>query len=119
MPDEVAAAYGARPKFGPDYILPAPYDPRLISAIPPAIAQAAMDTGVARKPIVDKDAYRSQLLSRRVRSGCAYWSMSTIGLRATPVSIAALATAGGIDEMSRGSNGTGMMYSGPNFGRVP
>ncbi len=65
VPDEVAAAYGARPKFGPDYIIPVPFDPRLISSIPPAVAQAAMDTGVARKPIVDMDAYREQLRSRR------------------------------------------------------
>src|SRR3954463_6535108 len=65
VPDEVAAAYGARPKFGPDYIIPVPFDPRLISAIPPAIAQAAMDTGVARKPIVDMDAYRQTLRTRR------------------------------------------------------
>src|SRR5205807_10372628 len=65
VPDEVAAAYGGRPKFGPDYIIPVPFDPRLISAIPPAIAQAAMDTGVARKPIADMDAYRAQLRSRR------------------------------------------------------
>ncbi len=58
VPDEVAAAYqGARPKFGPDYIIPAPFDPRLISAIPVAVAKAAMDSGVARKPIVDIDAY--------------------------------------------------------------
>jgi malate dehydrogenase (oxaloacetate-decarboxylating)(NADP+) len=65
VPDEVAAVYGARPKFGPDYIIPVPFDPRLISAIPPAVAQAAMDTGVARKPIVDMEAYRQQLRSRR------------------------------------------------------
>ncbi|MBV9262210.1 MAG: NADP-dependent malic enzyme [Pseudolabrys sp.] len=65
VPDEVAAAYGARPKFGPDYIIPVPFDPRLISSIPPAVAKAAMDTGVARKPIVDMDAYREQLRSRR------------------------------------------------------
>ena len=58
VPDEVAAAYGARPKYGPDYIIPVPFDPRLIFAIPPAVAKAAMDTGVARKPIVDMDAYR-------------------------------------------------------------
>ena len=45
--------------------------------------------------------------------------MSTIGRRATPVSIAALAIAGGMNEISRGSNGTGMMYSGPYFGRAP
>src|SRR5207342_1703604 len=65
VPDEVAAAYGARPKFGPDYIIPVPFDPRLISYIPPAIAKAAMDTGVARKPIVDMEAYKVQLRSRR------------------------------------------------------
>jgi malate dehydrogenase (oxaloacetate-decarboxylating)(NADP+) len=65
VPDEVAAAYGARPKFGPDYIIPVPFDPRLISFVPPAIAKAAMDTGVARKPIVDMDAYRQQLRTRR------------------------------------------------------
>jgi malate dehydrogenase (oxaloacetate-decarboxylating)(NADP+) len=64
VPDEVAAAYGTRFKYGPDYIIPVPFDPRLISAVPPAIAKAAMDTGVARKPIVDMDAYREQLRSR-------------------------------------------------------
>jgi malate dehydrogenase (oxaloacetate-decarboxylating)(NADP+) len=65
VPDEVAAAYGARPKFGPDYIIPVPFDPRLISSIPPAVAKAAMDTGVARKPIVDMEAYKHTLQSRR------------------------------------------------------
>jgi malate dehydrogenase (oxaloacetate-decarboxylating)(NADP+) len=65
VPDEVAAAYGTRPKFGPDYIIPVPFDPRLISFVPPAVAKAAMDTGVARKPIVDMDAYRQQLRTRR------------------------------------------------------
>jgi malate dehydrogenase (oxaloacetate-decarboxylating)(NADP+) len=65
VPDEVAAAYGARPKFGPDYIIPVPFDPRLISYVPPAVAKAAMDTGVARKPIVDMEAYRHQLNARR------------------------------------------------------
>ena len=65
VPDEVAAAYGARPKFGPDYIIPVPFDPRLISTVSAAVAKAAMDTGVARKPIVDMDAYREQLRSRR------------------------------------------------------
>jgi len=65
VPDEVAAAYGTRPKFGPDYIIPVPFDPRLISFVPPAVAKAAMDTGVARKPIVDMDAYRQQLRNRR------------------------------------------------------
>jgi malate dehydrogenase (oxaloacetate-decarboxylating)(NADP+) len=65
VPDEVAAAYGARPKFGPDYIIPVPFDPRLISSVPPAVAKAAMDTGVARRPIVDMAAYREQLSARR------------------------------------------------------
>ena len=65
VPDEVAAAYGTRPKYGPDYIIPVPFDPRLISAIPPAVAKAAMETGVARKPIVDMEAYGQQLRSRR------------------------------------------------------
>ena len=65
VPDEVAAVYGARPKFGPDYIIPVPFDPRLIWYVPPAVAKAAMDTGVARKPIEDMDAYRQQLSARR------------------------------------------------------
>jgi malate dehydrogenase (oxaloacetate-decarboxylating)(NADP+) len=65
VPDEVAVAYGTRPKYGPGYIIPVPFDPRLISAVPPAIAKAAMDTGVARKPIADMEAYRNQLRSRR------------------------------------------------------
>jgi malate dehydrogenase (oxaloacetate-decarboxylating)(NADP+) len=64
VPDEVAVAYGSRPKFGRDYIIPVPFDPRLIFAIPPAVAKAAMDTGAARKPIVDMDAYREQLRGR-------------------------------------------------------
>jgi len=65
VPDEVAAAYGTRPKFGPDYIIPVPFDPRLIAYVPPAVAKAAIDTGVARKPIVDMEAYRQQLRNRR------------------------------------------------------
>jgi len=64
VPDDVAVAYGARPKYGPDYIIPVPFDPRLIAAVSPAVATAAMDTGVARKPIVDMAAYRQQLRSR-------------------------------------------------------
>ena len=59
VPDEVAAAYaGERLRYGPDYIIPAPFDPRLIWAVPSAVAQAAMDSGVARKPIVNMEAYR-------------------------------------------------------------
>jgi malate dehydrogenase (oxaloacetate-decarboxylating)(NADP+) len=66
VPDEVAAAYqGVRPKFGPTYIIPVPFDPRLISEIPAAVAQAAMESGVAGKPIEDMAAYRVQLSARR------------------------------------------------------
>jgi malate dehydrogenase (oxaloacetate-decarboxylating)(NADP+) len=65
VPDEVAAAYqGRQLKFGPDYIIPTPFDPRLIWYVPPFIAQAAMDTGVARRPIADMDAYRANLAQR-------------------------------------------------------
>jgi malate dehydrogenase (oxaloacetate-decarboxylating)(NADP+) len=65
VPDEVAAAYhGRHLRFGPDYIIPSPFDPRLIWYIPPFVAQAAMDTGVARKPIPDMDAYRESLARR-------------------------------------------------------
>ena len=65
VPDEVAAAYaGRRLKYGPEYIIPAPFDPRLIATVPPAVAKAAMDTGVARKPIENMEAYRRQLSAR-------------------------------------------------------
>jgi malate dehydrogenase (oxaloacetate-decarboxylating)(NADP+) len=65
VPDEVAAAYaGRRLTFGPEYIIPAPFDPRLISYIPPFVAEAAMKTGVARRPIEDMDAYRHALARR-------------------------------------------------------
>ena len=66
VPDEVAAAYqGVRPKFGPHYIIPVPFDPRLLSEIPAAVAKAAMDSGVARKPIDDMAQYKVQLSARR------------------------------------------------------
>ena len=65
VPDEVAAAYsGRRLRYGPDYIIPVPFDPRLIAAIPPAVAQAAMDSGVAQKPIIDMEAYKAELSAR-------------------------------------------------------
>ena len=65
VPDEVANAYpGQRPQYGPDYIIPSPFDPRLISRVPPAVAKAAMETGVARKAIVDIDQYTSELSAR-------------------------------------------------------
>lgn len=66
VPDEVAAAYrGNRPKFGNQYIIPVPFDPRLISAIPMAVAKAAMESGAAGKPIVDMEAYHAELSARR------------------------------------------------------
>jgi malate dehydrogenase (oxaloacetate-decarboxylating)(NADP+) len=64
VPDEVAVAYGKQPVFGPEYIIPAPFDPRLIEAIPLAVARAAMRTGVAQRPIIDEEAYRTELRAR-------------------------------------------------------
>jgi len=65
VPEEVAAAYGGRlHTFGADYIIPAPFDPRLMEVVPAAVAQAAMDSGVARKPIADMAAYRDSLRAR-------------------------------------------------------
>ncbi|MBV4396976.1 NADP-dependent malic enzyme [Advenella alkanexedens] len=68
--DEVASVYQDQDlNFGPEYIIPKPFDPRLIVQIAPAIAQAAMDSGVATRPIEDMDAYRSQLMSFIYHSG--------------------------------------------------
>ena len=65
VPEEVNIAYGeTRFTFGRDYIIPKPFDPRLIETVPPAVAKAAMDSGVAKKPIKDWDAYRDELLDR-------------------------------------------------------
>lgn len=65
VPDEVDAVYsGAHLQYGPDYLIPTPFDPRLIVAVPKAVAQAAMDSGVAQKPIIDMDAYTVELSAR-------------------------------------------------------
>jgi len=64
VPDEVALAYGKNLTFGRDYIIPTPFDPRLIHRIPPAVARAGMNTGAARRPIIDMDAYELSLKSR-------------------------------------------------------
>jgi malate dehydrogenase (oxaloacetate-decarboxylating)(NADP+) len=65
VPDEVAAAYhGSRLTFGPEYLIPVPFDPRLISRIPVAVAKAAMETGVARKHIADLSRYAAELSAR-------------------------------------------------------
>ena len=65
VPDEVGAAYsGQRLQYGSEYIIPAPFDPRLITHVPMAVAKAAMDSGVARRPIVDMATYRNELSAR-------------------------------------------------------
>ncbi len=65
VPDEVVSAYGGdRPRYGKDYIIPSTFDPRLISVIPSAVAQAAMKSGVARKKISDLEIYKDQLTNR-------------------------------------------------------
>ncbi|CAN7335293.1 NADP-dependent malic enzyme [Brevundimonas sp. LjRoot202] len=84
VPDEVAAAYrGRKLKFGRDYIIPTPFDPRLIWFIPPFVAQAAMDSGVARRPIADMDAYRVSLRSRLDPSAALMQNISG-AVRAAP-----------------------------------
>ena len=84
VPDQVAAAFaGRRATFGPEYIIPAPFDPRLIVNVPVAVAKAAMDSGVARKPIIDMDAYIAQLEGRL--DPMAGWLQSTFSaVRANP-----------------------------------
>ena len=65
VPDEVVSAYGGdRPRYGRDYIIPSTFDPRLISVIPAAVAEAAMNSGVARKNISDLEFYKDQLTNR-------------------------------------------------------
>lgn len=62
--DDVATAYGRKLRYGPEYIIPAPFDPRLIHQVPVAVAQAAMNSGVARKPIIDLRSYEQSLMAR-------------------------------------------------------
>jgi len=84
VPDEVAAAYrGRKLKFGRDYIIPTPFDPRLIWYIPPFVAKAAMDSGVARMPIGDMDAYRTGLRARLDPSAALMQNISG-AVRAAP-----------------------------------
>ncbi|MBT6202297.1 MAG: NADP-dependent malic enzyme [Alphaproteobacteria bacterium] len=65
VPDEVASAYTSGfLRFGAEYIIPKPFDPRLISRVPPAVAKSAMDSGVARRPIIDMEGYCAQLSGR-------------------------------------------------------
>ena len=65
VPEEVEAAYGGqRMRYGPNYIIPVPFDPRLVVAVPAAVAKAAVDSGVAQKPITDMSAYKQKLSAR-------------------------------------------------------
>jgi malate dehydrogenase (oxaloacetate-decarboxylating)(NADP+) len=84
VPDEVATAYrGARPVYGPEYIIPSPFDPRLISRVSAAVAEAAMKSGVAKKKIDDLAAYQFQL-SARLDPSAGLFQMVTNAVRSKP-----------------------------------
>ncbi len=84
VPEEVAAAYGGRSQsFGRDYIIPAPFDPRLMELVASAVAEAAMRTGVAQKPIADMQAYRQELRAR-LNPTVAVTSLAYEAARANP-----------------------------------
>jgi malate dehydrogenase (oxaloacetate-decarboxylating)(NADP+) len=84
VPDEVASAYlGARPAYGPDYIIPVPFDPRLISRVSSAVAEAAVKSGVARRALKDADAYRHEL-SARLDPSASLFQKITAAVRANP-----------------------------------
>jgi malate dehydrogenase (oxaloacetate-decarboxylating)(NADP+) len=84
VPDEVAAAYrGARPGYGADYIIPVPFDPRLISRVSTAVAEAAIESGVARRALKDLDTYSYQL-SARLDPSAALFQKITSAVRANP-----------------------------------
>jgi malate dehydrogenase (oxaloacetate-decarboxylating)(NADP+) len=87
VPDEVARAYRVeRLQYGRDYIIPTPFDPRLISWVPPFVAQAAIDTGVARRPISEQDNYK-QVLARRLDPTAALQQRISASIRAEPKTI--------------------------------
>jgi malate dehydrogenase (oxaloacetate-decarboxylating)(NADP+) len=83
VPEEVAAAYGTAPHFGEDYIIPAPFDPRLMEEVPAAVAEAAMRTGVARRDIEDMAAYRESLKAR-LNPTTSVLAMAHTNARANP-----------------------------------
>ncbi len=83
VPEEVAIAYGVQHSFGADYIIPAPFDPRLMEVVPAAVAQAAMDSGVATKPILDLAEYR-QSLRARLNPTTSVLTLAYEGARARP-----------------------------------
>ncbi|MBM3927227.1 MAG: NADP-dependent malic enzyme, partial [Sphingomonadales bacterium] len=83
VPEEVAAAYGVRHVFGPDYIIPAPFDPRLMEVVSMAVAKAAMESGLATKPIADMEAYRHSLRAR-LNPTTSVLTLAYEGARANP-----------------------------------
>ncbi|MBB5987894.1 NADP-dependent malic enzyme [Sphingobium lignivorans] len=83
VPEEVALAYGKSHSFGADYIIPAPFDPRLMEVVPAAVAQAAMESGVAQQPIEDMAAYR-QTLRARLNPTTSVLTLAYEGARAAP-----------------------------------
>ncbi len=83
VPEEVAVAYGVQHSFGPEYIIPSPFDPRLMEIVPTAVAKAAMDSGIALKPILDMEAYR-QSLRARLNPTTSVLSLAYEGARARP-----------------------------------
>src|SRR3954463_7066183 len=84
VPEEVAAAYGGRAhSFGRDYIIPAPFDPRLMEVVAAAVAEAAVRSGVAQKPIANMEAYRQELRAR-LNPTVAVMSLAYEGARANP-----------------------------------
>jgi len=83
VPEEVAIAYGTTHSFGPDYIIPAPFDPRLMEIVPVAVAKAAMESGVAQQPIEDMEAYRLSLRSR-LNPTTSVLTLAYEGARAAP-----------------------------------
>lgn len=83
VPEEVATAYGVQHVFGPEYIIPAPFDPRLMEIVPAAVAKAAMDSGVATRPILDMEGYR-QSLRARLNPTTSVLSLAYEGARAHP-----------------------------------
>ncbi|SDH12224.1 malate dehydrogenase (oxaloacetate-decarboxylating)(NADP+) [Paraburkholderia steynii] len=83
--DIVATAYGIRDlSFGPDYLIPKPFDPRLIVKLAPAVAQAAMDSGVATRPIEDMEAYRQHLQQFVYQSGTTMKPIFQLARRVEP-----------------------------------
>lgn len=95
----VASAYGGvAPMFGPQYIIPKPFDPRLILQIAPAVARAAMDSGVATRPIADFDAYRQELELFVYRSGQLMRPVFERARKATEAQVVRVAYAEGEDE---------------------